>query len=370
MAVVLQQIPSYKVGRSTGGRYANVKSKVDQSDPNPAHKLKRTLSDLTSDEEQGQKINPRFSTTTTATKFAGSRVGPDLQRRSTVDYNSDRFPQSFGAQRARVSPSTAGVRSSAAVLRKSGSLDSPLRQSGGRVAAASSSKFSAVPSSLSRASAAMTTKSTKMSELTEEEEEEVVEKQKSGGDNGRVSFEEAEEDEFLNGASVEGSELGRRVINPIAFAFVEEESDAPSRLEDDETAVPQFLGEGGDAGDDNDLGICGVEVTNSSTETTVVLKHLLALSNKNRGSSASASDMAIIEEDELEEEEEYYESKDTPLSASSVRSFTLPHPIPRLIVTCEGEGLVETVVDVARDYSADIPLYGIAENDGVLSTRL
>ena len=366
------QIPSYKVGgRSTGGRYANIKSKIDQSDPNPAHKLKRTLSDLTSDAEQGREINPRFSTNTATatTKFTGSRVGPDLQRRSTVDYNSDRFPRSFGAQRTRVSPSTAGIRSSAAVLRKSGSLDSPLRQSG-RVTAASSS-------SLSRDSAAaMATKSTKMSELAEEEEEVVVEeKQKSGGDNGRVSFEEAEEDEFLNGASVEGWELGRRVINPVAFAYVEEESDAPSRREDDETAVPQFLDEGGDAGDDGDLGICGVEVTNSSTETTVVLKHLLALSGKrsqNHASSSAgaASDMTIIEEDELEEEDEYYESKDTPLSPSSVNSFSLPHPIPRLIVTCEGEGLVETVVDVARDYSAMIPLYGVAENDGVLSTRL
>lgn len=370
MAVVLQQIPSYKVGRSAG-RYANVKSKIDQSDPNPAHKLKRTLSDLTSDSEQGREINPRFSSaTTTAATSSSSRYAarPDLQRRSrTVDYNGDRFPRSFGTQRTRVPSTGTGVRSSAAaVLRKSGSLDSPLHP-------ASSKEFSPVPSSLSQAtSAAMTTKC-EMSELAEEEEEEVEvkrEKEQSGGDNGRVSFEEAEEDEFLSGASVEGSELGRRVINPVAFAFIEEESDAPSKQEGDETA-PLFL----DEGEDDDLGICGVEVTNSSTETTVVLKHLLALSGRrsqSHGSSAAAADMAIIEEDELEEEEEYYESKDTPLSPSSstVESFALPHPIPRLIVTCEGEGLVETVVDVAREYSAEIPLYGIAENNGVLSTRL
>lgn len=158
-------------------------------------------------------------------------------------------------------------------------------------------------------------------------------------------FEAIEEDEPCNGASVESKITSDAPMSSDAFM---------EQILRENYSQPQNYSE---TTSTSDVGVSGMEISNSSTETTVVLKHLLALSGKNSHSSPSHNhnhDMAIIEEDELEEDEEsYYESQDTPLSSDSgtPKSFTLPHPIPKLFITDESGALVETVVDTAKEYT-------------------
>lgn len=153
-------------------------------------------------------------------------------------------------------------------------------------------------------------------------------------------FEAIEEDEPCNGASVENKTTSDVPVSSDAFM---------EQILRENYSQPQDYSE---TTSTSDVGVSGMEISNSSTETTVVLKHLLALSGKN--SPSHNHDMAIIEEDELEEDEEsYYESQDTPLSSDSgaPKSFTLPHPIPKLFITDESGALVETVVDTAKEYT-------------------
>lgn len=103
----------------------------------------------------------------------------------------------------------------------------------------------------------------------------------------------------------------------------------------------------------NSSSVAGMNVTSSGTGTTVVLRHVLPLSNNERttGSSSNRGSMTIIEEDETEEEEEFYESKDSEPIAPESSGYRLPQFIPRLIVTDEEGELVVTVVDRARELS-------------------
>lgn len=286
------QIPSYGVV-GANRRYANVRSKIDQSDPNPAHKLQHSVADLTIDSKQGREINPRFSNL----KFASQRSG--FRRGRTVDFNNDQFPRSSSLADCR--------------FQRASSLDSPL----GPVRSTVASTFPLRKERVSRL--------TKMSRVMEKEPEEPV---------PQDILEEAEEDQLLSGASV-SSEL--------------DQGDSESTI----TVSTITFDESGFTDEDSDTtlsssGICGMEVTASTSETTVVLKHILPLAEE----SSNKAGMTVIEEDEMEGEEEYYESQDTPISASSTEStFSLPNPIPRLIVTNELGGLVETVVATPKRYN-------------------
>ena len=165
----------------------------------------------------------------------------------------------------------------------------------------------------------------------------------------------------------------------VAVGDVSERTDTKAlAIEDVQEEEEEEGGASGDAGS-NSVGISGMEVSNSNTETTVVLQHLLAMSGRSSASSAASShssNMAIIEEGE--EEEEFYESKDAPLSAKSpTDTFFLPHPIPRLIITDEDQRLVETVVQTTKEYSAGAAQYSPeallaeeGEESAVLATRL
>ena len=285
-----------------------MRSKIDQSDPNPAHKLQHSVEDLTIDSRQGRQINPRFS----SSRFASQK--PAFSRGRTVDFN-DRFPHHCSLVDYR--------------YKRSASVDSPLGPIQSRPASTFPVRKERVP------------KLAHMSRVAEAPKE-------------TDFFEEAEEDEVLSGAKV-SSELDQRERTSAAFAALAEE-------EEEQESAPE-------AGS-SDMGIYGMEVTNSGTETTVVLKHLLALARKQ--SPETNLDMAIIEEDELEEEEEYYESHDSVLAspASVGSTFQLPHPIPRLVVTSEEGELVETVVDKARS-SLSVSAEDQEElKHAVLSTRL
>jgi hypothetical protein len=291
----LLQIPSYGVGASK--RYANVRSKVDHSDPNPAHKLQHSIEDLIVDSKQGREINPRFSTSRFARRERPiSR--PNFSRGRTIDLG-DRFPHSS---------SPTGYR-----YKRAASMDSPL----GPIQSEAPSTFPLRNAKLTRM-------------------DRVAERESRSPD----IFEESEEDELLSGPKV-SSELEQKERESTAFAALMEEEE-----EEEE--------EGGES-----KGICGMEVTSSGSETTVVLKHILSLASKN-----ASADMTIIEEDELEEEQKYFESEESPLSpASTSGGFQLPHPIPRLIITSETGELVETVVEKTRSFSMD-------QEDTVLSTAL
>lgn len=322
-----------------------MKSKIDQSDPNPAHLLKSSIADLTKDSKQGREINPRFSSPRSSPR-------PVFQRRSTIDYNADRFPRSSGLKRSPLAEYR---------YQRSGSLDSPLEVKPKQRGLETSPQpwkeraSSKIPFKMSRVvkRANPLLASQGIAEEAEEEEEEDV----------------------LSGASV-SSELEHRTANPDAFT---EENDCETSDEEEEeedgfsgspsTCGGVVMGSGG---------ICGMEVTSNGTETTVVLKHLLALSDSHSSPSSHDASTTIVEEDELEED--YYKSQDTPVSTSEI-AFRLPHPIPRLIVTCEGEveegeGLVETVVETARYYhealASELGLITEHEDEecGPLSTRL
>lgn len=319
------QIPSYQVGSSTSRKYAHVKSRIDQSDPNPAHKLQRSLAELTSDSKKGREINPRFANTrSTSTR-------PNFYRRKTVDFN-DRYPQTPTQKKNPLAEYR---------LLKSASLDSPFVKPKSKLS-------STYPTGRQKTSNLVRMTATATSRFN------------------HPILEEIEEDELGIGATMDSNFDSNVEINAKAFTVT-------SVAEEDAELI-----------ESSTSGICGMEVTSNASETTVVLKHLLALSGK-KGSSSS--DMAIIEEDEIEEED-YYESQDSPLSASTVDYFALAHLIPRLIVMDENDDLVETVIETARKYSsnqfalenttaapkvqiASSPLELIAEDEeGYPSTRL
>lgn len=310
------QIPSYQTSQH---RYANVKSKIDQSDPNPAHKLQRSIEDLTVDSKQGREYNPRFSNQ----KF--TRTRPLFHKQRTIGSYSEHYPSSVGAKKR--SP----------LVERSASLDSPLTKP------AQSKLASTFPGPVKRERAS---KFSTMSTLAENL-------------SGHNVFEEIREEDEDLGAAVCSELSGSVSVRANSKAFTVNDVEEEDLLS-------------------STVGVCGVEVTSSSTETTVVLQHILALT-KNSSSALHGSDMDIIEEDEVEEEE-YYESEDTPMSAKSPTvTFSLPHLIPRLIITDENQCLVETVVQTAKEYSASafqyaISPFGLLEEEEeeiiVLATRL
>lgn len=291
-----------------------MRSKIDQSDPNPAHKLQHSVADLTIDSKQGREINPRFSSS------ISSKPRPVFRRGRTVDYNE--FPHSSSPAEYR--------------YQRSASVDTPTGPAQAKLASTFPLRKARVP------------RVNKMSRIAERETPMPA---------SQDIFEEAEEDELLSGATVGSEELSQRGSTAFTESGLAEEAEA---LEE--------------------VGIYGMEVTSNNTETTVVLKHLLALADK---SSTKSSDMTIIEEDELEEEETFYESQDTPTAKSS-SPFSLAHPIPRLIVTNEEGELVETVVENTRVYTPGLCTDGAVtqskfafaveeiaeEEEDVLSTRL
>ncbi len=268
-----------------------MKSKIDRSDPNPAHKLQREVKDLII--EEGREINPRFA-----------KTRPRYHRKDTVGGALEGFPHSSNH---RQNPLTRYR------LQKAASLDSsPCNNK--------KDTPSELPSFSKFSFAKKQSRPRRMQSAVE----------------GAIqpTFEDIEEDDC---APVDSEMDSRRPIRCKAFADDSLCNNTPSSS----SSPPP--------GDESN--ICGMEVTNSSTETTVVLQHILALNSSNRSSSNQVSDMTIIEEDESEEE--HYESESISSASAPAETLTvlykLPHLIPKLVVTDELEGLVETVVEAARE---------------------
>ena len=260
-----------------------MKSKIDQSDPNPAHKLRNKVEDLII--EEGKEINPRFSNRR------------NFYKRSDTD-SWDHFPKSSDRREKYLAKYR---------QQRASSLDSFQPRS----------EFSsALPFKRDTRSGRMTTfAQNRLPMKTSPLQNDI--------------FEEIEEESVSNSIPV-NTELSTGPICSKAFMENSCVTDGESKSTDS-------------------ANIYDIEVTNSPSETTVVLKHLLALSGKRKSSlpSQSNASMTIIEEDE-EDEEEYYESEDTVPSVTPI-IYRLPHPIPRLIITDEIDGLVETVIEKARE---------------------
>jgi len=282
-------MPTTYAANSPRNRYTNVKAKVDTSDPNPAHKLSRTLSDLTI--KEGKQINPRFTAATTPRSGTPASVTP-------------KHGQSFS--RIRGERATGG-RSPFAKERAASELIS--REKMPSMKRGMANQNSPFRKREVRAPAVQTRNARSADILRETKAE----------DAGEVSDKSAP----------------RRPLVSQAF------SEAPDiTIEENEEEEKS-----------GDVGVCGMEVSNNKTETTVVLKHILALGNNSatephsQSSSPVADDLMIVEEDEPE----FYESEDKVKAPSEIpRSYNLPHLIPSLIVTSEDEELVETVVLEAR----------------------
>lgn len=109
---------------------------------------------------------------------------------------------------------------------------------------------------------------------------------------------------------------------------------------------------------DNDMNIVDFEVTNSEKETTVVLKHLLALKEEENDMTDSTTSetamstssttlwaMPAIEESDSEESENYYESKDiTPTVTTSTPIVPYTLPVPTVNLVDEDGTVLETIL--------------------------
>ncbi len=289
--------------------YGNVKSKVDTSDPNPAHQLKRTISDLTI--KEGREINPRFSggrSELTGERGSGSKNSTPKERPTFSRIKGER---------------ASGIRSPFTKERPASELVSKEKMPTMRKGIASSG-------------------------LKRRETQSPRVQQVSAHSNNIIREDKVED--------LASSDNGPRCKFTITQAFTED-PEAAILEEDSESSKTEA-----------ENGICGIEVNNNEMETTVVLKHILALSEKQNDSTKSYSqnpaappnDLMIVEEDELEEE--YYESKDEVKASEIPSSYLLPHLIPKLIITTEDEELVETVVPEARQLLQNSGVEGAASS--------
>lgn len=277
-----------------------MKSRIDQTDPNPAHKLSHSISELTI--KEGRQINPRFANVRPQRSGIGSRIAEPRGDKETSAgiratgnkslYNKVK-PQSELISREKMPSMRKGLVNGGTGLRR------------------------------------MEIHSVAANEFTISNPD---------------ILKEGESDDLV----VEvGAEVGNRPLNLHAFA---EESEMESFNEEESKPLESNTG----------IGICGMEVSNNDTETTVVLKHILALAGQKTEAQETSlpslsqcpSDLTIVEEDELEE---YYESNDSYncLPSSEIPSmYTLPHLIPQLVITNEDDELVETVVDQSRKFES------------------
>ena len=291
-------MPTTYTVNSPRNRYANVKSKVDTSDPNPAHKLSRTISDLTI--KEGRQINPRFANVRPERTGARSDIAGQTTPKDIRSFSRIKGERASGIKspytREKPTSELVSKEKMPSLRRGMGNQNSALKKREIRMPAVK--KIAAQPADILR------------------------------------------EVESENLGAVVDKEVQNQSLNTQAFS---EEPDVSIKEEEEESMEAE-----------SGIGISGIEVDNNETETTVVLKHILALSGRNDGADKSASPsspisngLVIVEEDELGED--YYESKDKVKSPSEIPSdYNLPHLIPMLIVTDEDKELVETVVSEAR----------------------
>ncbi len=259
-----------------------VRSKIDQSDPNPAHKLKRTLEDLTL--SYGTTVNPRFADTRHKSKIPRRHSSANL-----------------------IEPPTKAA--SKKVLRKSvtlGGLESSEED----------------PASLSFLSELSRTK--KNSSEEEEGKEDMAAATLTNGHRSRKSLYSKNSSTVLD--------------------CIEEDNDIEVTNTETETTVflKNILSRGSLAASEtssrnerSNARVQDIEVDSTENETTIYLKGILGCRSGDNPSLGSVN----------EEDVGYYEvpDEDAELITASWRYF--PHGIPRVCVLDETGELVEVIVD-------------------------
>lgn len=298
----MPQVASYRVTELKG----KVKSRIDQSDPNPAHKLRHSLEELTIPE--GEKLNPRFLKERLPSK------SPHLQKSRTFDSISQ-------------------------LLKEEEHTDSSLDWTETLPRSATYEFLSCIEpladsepiSTLSKSS--NNTDSKKMST--------VVDYSPSNGVKRKLYFDDGESNDHHQEGVETHSNYNDASIEP-ELSVSQHEMKGQNAFTINEEGASDSLASNCTNGQSGDLGIYDIEISNSVSETTVVLKHILALSGKN-GSANSTSNsavMPIIEESETEEEEEEEEQVYPKLELAP---YTLAHPIPELMISDEDGSIVETI---------------------------
>ena len=284
-----------------------VKSRIDQSDPNPAHQLRHSLEELTIPE--GQKLNPRF------VKQRLPSLSPSLQKSRTFDSIS----QLLKEEEANSSISSYQTQ---AQLPRSATFEFLARIE---------PLIDTEPDSTSVGNSEV------MSTVMAHDYVPCNGVKRKLYFNDGVSLMDHQEDVTTKIISTH-SDHNHVPIQPglhsahnevqVQTAFtIDQEEGASESTELDRTN-----------GYSEVLDIYDIEVSNSASETTVVLKHLLALSGKtgSSNSTSNSTSMPIIEESESEEEEVDYPKL-------QLGPYTLPHPVPELLISDEDGSIVETI---------------------------
>ena len=142
-------------------------------------------------------------------------------------------------------------------------------------------------------------------------------------------------------------------VNRTSHSVLYDESYSPQEHGHYSRGMPARNGNGHHNSSDHDVDIVDFEVTNSETETTVVLKRILAMGSLGNEVSdnhvarpkPSTWTMPSIEESDSEESETYYESEDivtTPTAPLVLVPYTLP--IPTVNLVDEDGTVLETIL--------------------------
>ena len=296
----------------TGHFSAQAKSRVDQTDPNPAHKLKRSLKDLTL--SQGRKVNPRF---------AEKRVKTDshlIRRFSSSDIDSGSRKQEASAKHKLCKSITLGLFSHEQFKEDS-------------------------------------------TDFTVEKSPDILDPLPS-------------DNEMENQVSKYGT-FSIRASNydndPTQDNLTEEQTDSidvvgPKSMDTQNPSDtgPLFTAVNGQCSNEQDIAVYDIEVTNSVSETTVVLKNLFSKSSLSKEDETGADNRRRIESSNSsysysqlyeESEDSDSEAEEEALLAACMNTF--PHGIPKLIVSNELGDIVEVIVDPPTSNNANEATQGI-----------
>lgn len=275
---------------------------MDQTDPNPAHRLKHSLKELTL--SQGRRVNPRFAEKRVKTdhrlirRFSSS----DIDRSSKGGATEKHKLQKSNTLGGLISPQQLQEDTTGFIVERPNILD-PLP----------SDREMEKNLSYSHAVSKYGTFSFR------------------NYDNHSTDSEDNTTDEQTT--CIESNVLGSKSM------------DNTTDANDMEPLFTDVYGQCSNQTPEQDIDIYDIEVTNSASETTVVLKNLFSkssLSKENEPSNAqrvetnSSYSCSQINEDSDESEEEV-------LLVAYTNTF--PHGIPKLIVSNEIEDVVEVIVN-------------------------
>ena len=321
--------------------YSAIKPKIDCSDPNPSvHKLKHSLNELII--PLGRNINPRFSSSSgKATRIVKSSsfhvekpVSDKTESKSASLVKSSTFESLF-----EVGSQNSGVPDLESEIEKATQASTNQTESASSTDPLEDSTQPAMEVGL---------ETVHHHHKLGWTEEHVV----NPGGHDKM-FSEAYSTQLLgkkHGATVDDSGLPHRIGENVGVA---------TNFYEDSTGTGRYNR------DEDDIHVVDFEVTNSETETTVVLKHLLATSSLSKeseatdstnGSSSSTNNharrttgssslwtMPAIEESDSEESESYYESEKV---VTTPPLPIVPHtlPIPTVNLQDEDGTILETIL--------------------------